>query len=207
MEEHPRSPPLISPIHDWNDATYAMMLSFCIDEWMDCFPPITSDVAPKRIKYSKRKAIASRRSDFQCNDEDANEAAGPQPQSDREGGPSHDNVLPRQHHCEPDPSPCPSRYLYLVLELPGRTSVPPFRRGRVRPTCFACVRNWLAKIGALRAHRPRAVNLSSVRSCFPCWKGGMLIAKQCCAGPLRPLLLAGGRFAPSSAVCGPSGQK
>lgn len=36
------------------------MLPTNIDEWMDRFPPIGSDVPPKRIKYSKRKAIASR---------------------------------------------------------------------------------------------------------------------------------------------------
>lgn len=36
------------------------MLPTNIDERMDRFPPIGSDVPPKRIKYSKRKAIASR---------------------------------------------------------------------------------------------------------------------------------------------------
>ena len=70
-------PPLINPIHDWNGETCAMILPALIDEWVDGFTPIGSDIASKPIKYSKRKAIASRRSDFQGNGEDANEAAGP----------------------------------------------------------------------------------------------------------------------------------
>lgn len=77
MEKYPRSPPMICLIYDWNDATCAMMLLFYTDVWKDRFPPIDPDVAPKPIKYSRSKAVASSRSDFQGNDEDANEAAGP----------------------------------------------------------------------------------------------------------------------------------
>ncbi|KAL9138520.1 MAG: hypothetical protein Q9175_000254 [Cornicularia normoerica] len=57
FEKHPQSPPLANPIHDWDDATCEMMLPTYIDDWMDRFPPIGSDIPPKRAKTSKRKAI------------------------------------------------------------------------------------------------------------------------------------------------------
>lgn len=80
MEKHPQASavtPLINPIHDWNDETCAMILPALIDEWMDGFTPIGSDIAIKPIKYSKKVVVASRRSDFLNNDEDSNEAARP----------------------------------------------------------------------------------------------------------------------------------
>ena len=58
VERHPQSPIIVSPIHDWTDATCEMMLPDYIDEWMDRFPPIGSDIEPKPIKTSKRKAVA-----------------------------------------------------------------------------------------------------------------------------------------------------
>lgn len=93
MEKHPRSPPMICLIYDWNDATCAMILLFYIDVWKDRFPPIDPDVAPQPIKYSRRKTIASRRSDFRATMRLRTRRPVPRPQAGRECGHSHDDGL------------------------------------------------------------------------------------------------------------------
>lgn len=55
--KHPQSPPLANPIHDWSDGTCEMMFPDYIDEWMARFPPIGTNIPPKR-SIGKRKGIA-----------------------------------------------------------------------------------------------------------------------------------------------------